>query len=258
MNLEEFSEKFQPLPAQEKVKFLYIHLDELSENDKIRLLTGVIRDERTSPLVKATALKFLRRTSYQDPGFYQQHLNNQFQALAKAAKRAAKDAGEQEKKNRHIADAVVRKVRSTKDKAKRMKIIKAVAGLQASWVPLVLMDGLADPSETVRDFLIKELAGRETLSISLLCRRLAAPPWYAKSAVLRVLGMRKAAEAVRVMETVLDDANTDVRRTAAQVLGEIGGKEAVGMLVRLAKDNNVYVRSAAEEALRKVSEVRFS
>jgi len=41
-------------------------------------------------------------------------------------------------------------------------------------------------------------------------------------------------------------------------LSEIGGEEALRLLVRLKKDANPYVRAAAEEAIRKTSGVRFS
>jgi HEAT repeat protein len=64
--------------------------------------------------------------------------------------------------------------------------------------------------------------------------------------------------AVRHIERVLGDANADVRKCAAEALGEIGGRESLPLLVRLTKDQSPYVRAAAEEGLRKASEVRFS
>jgi len=54
------------------------------------------------------------------------------------------------------------------------------------------------------------------------------------------------------------DTNADVRRAAAAALGEIGGEEALRLLVALRKDANPYVRAAAEDAIGKTSGVRFS
>ena len=68
--------------------------------------------------------------------------------------------------------------------------------------------------------------------------------------------LRKAG-AVPHIERVLGDANADVRKCAAEALGEIGGREALTLLVQLQKDPNPYVRAAAEEGLRKATEVRF-
>ena len=54
------------------------------------------------------------------------------------------------------------------------------------------------------------------------------------------------------------DSNVEVRRAAAEALGEIGGQEAVRLLVVLKKDPNPYVRASAEEAIGKTSGVRFT
>jgi len=156
------------------------------------------------------------------------------------------------------AETVLKKIESTSDRDKKIKSLKAVARLQAPWVEDVLLESLAETTEAVRDFLVQELSEREGLSLALVRKRLLKPPWYARSAALKILGLKKTPESVKIIESVLEDANADVRRSAARSLGEIGGKEVVPMLVRLSKDSNHYVRITAEEALRKVSEVRFS
>ena len=65
-------------------------------------------------------------------------------------------------------------------------------------------------------------------------------------------------EAIPQMGQAVADANVEVRRAAAEALGEMGGDEALRYLVVLKKDANPYVRAAAEEAIRKTSGVRFS
>lgn len=157
-----------------------------------------------------------------------------------------------------IRATFLRKLALTQDKQKRLKIIKAYARMDTRLADKVLVDALGDPCEEVRDFIVRELASKDALDIDLVCVRLAGPPWYARSAALRVIALRKAGKAVRHIARVIDDANADVRRCAAEALGEIGGREVLALLVRLKKDPNPYVRQAAEEGLRKASEVRFS
>ena len=152
----------------------------------------------------------------------------------------------------------LRKLALTQDKQKRLKVLKAYSRLDTRLAEKVLVEALGDPCEEIRDFIVRELAGRDTLDLDLVCTRLAGPPWYARSAALRIIGMRKAEKAVRHIERVLGDANADVRKCAAAALGEIGGRDVLALLVRLNKDENPYVRQAAEEGLRKASEVRFS
>ena len=157
-----------------------------------------------------------------------------------------------------IRAAFLRKIALTQDKQKRLKVLKAYARLDTRLAGKVLIEALGDPCEEIRDFLIRELSERESFDPDLAYAKLSGPPWYARSAVLRVLAARRPEGAVRHIERVLGDANADVRKCAAEALGEIGGRESLPLLVRLAKDQNPYVKAAAQNALRKVSSVRFS
>lgn len=157
-----------------------------------------------------------------------------------------------------ICAAFLRKLALTQDKQKRLKVLKAYARLDTRLAGKVLIEALGDPCEEIRDFIVRELGERESFDPDLAYAKLSGPPWYARSAVLRVLAARRPEGAVRHIERVLGDANADVRKCAAEALGEIGGRDALRFLVRLKKDQSPYVRLAAEEGLRKASEIKFS
>jgi hypothetical protein len=157
-----------------------------------------------------------------------------------------------------ICGRFLKKLAKTTDKKKRLAILRACAKVRAAWVEELYWETLGDSCEEVRGFIVRELAGRRTLDLGQALSRLERPPWYAKSAVLKLLGAHKAKDAVPEIRKAAEDTNNaDIRRSAAEALGEIGGKEALRILVRLKKDSNTYVRQAAEEAIRKASEVRF-
>ena len=121
-----------------------------------------------------------------------------------------------------------------------------------------IQDKGADTVEANRDFLVQELGKREIWNLAPVYEKLSYPPWYSKSAVLRVISLRRDSAAVPAVRTALADPNVDVRRSAAEALGEIGGKDALALLVELSKDPSPYVRQAAVASLRKISSVRFS
>jgi hypothetical protein len=255
---EDFRAQYAPLPPQEKIKFIYTHLETLSREERIRFLLSVLEEKESSPLVKATALKFLRESSFQETEVYEGFLGDDFRALANAAKRALKEFEGKDKKDDYYAEAVLRKLKSHPDKDKRLKILKAISRLEAPWVLKVLLEALSDPCESIRDFLIRELGKREIWNFSSLYEKLSRPPWYRKSAVLKVITLRKDSAALPAIRTALADPNIDVRKSAADALGEIGGKESLSLLVELSKDPSPYVRQAAVSSLRKISSVRFS
>jgi HEAT repeat protein len=157
-----------------------------------------------------------------------------------------------------ICERFLQKLAKTPDKAKRLTILRACAKVRAAWVEELFWEALGDPCENVRAFVLDDLAGRRTLDLARALGRLERPPWYARSAVLRLLGIHRAKDAMPAIRKAVEDAtNVDIRRAAAETLGEIGGEEALSLLVRLKKDPSPYVRQAAEDAIQKASDVRF-
>jgi HEAT repeat protein len=57
---------------------------------------------------------------------------------------------------------------------------------------------------------------------------------------------------------MVNDPNIEVRRTLAIVLREIGGKKALALLTQLSEDKSPFVRAPALQALRDISQVKFS
>ena len=157
-----------------------------------------------------------------------------------------------------ICRAFLDKLARTPEKTKRQAVIAACVKVRFPWAEELLWETLADPNEGVRDFVVKELRRREPLHFEFALKRLRLPPWYARSSALGIIGCRRIREAVPEMGRAVADANAAVRRAAAEALGEMGGDEALKLLVVLKKDANPFVRAAAEEAIRKSSGVRFS
>jgi hypothetical protein len=258
MDFQEFSKKLKSLPPRKKIEFIQHNIHHLSEEEKISSLLSIIKEKKSSPAVRATALKFLRQTSYQDFKTYQEFLKDRYQPLVKASKKALKDLEAQKEKNDYISKSVWSKIESVKERKRRLKIIKAIARIDAPWVPEVLLNALEIHCEEIRDFIIKELGHRKSLNLEIFQQKLKASPWYVKSAVLKIMGIQKNPEAIKYIKVVFKEHNVEVLRSAALALGEIGGREALVLLVRLAKDRNHYVKISAEEALRKASKLKFS
>lgn len=158
---------------------------------------------------------------------------------------------------RQLALSALKRIRETQDKQKRLQIIQAMASVEGSWACDVLLDALADPHAEIRRYIVDQMSKRENLDLGLLYARLSKPPWNIKIEVLKILGLRKNPLSAKHIEAVLVEPNVYVRRTAAEVLGDIGGKDALSLLVKLTKDKNPFVRRAAEKSLLETSELKF-
>lgn len=157
-----------------------------------------------------------------------------------------------------VCQAFLRKLGRTTDKARRLRIVAACARVPRPWSEELLWEALADPHQGVRELAVKELLGRPSLSPEWSAGRLRRPPWYARSLALAVIGRKRLEAAFPSVKEASEDPNVDVRRAAAEALGEFGGEAALRQLVRLRKDPSPHVRAAAETAIARTSGVRFS
>lgn len=169
--------------------------------------------------------------------------------------RAAK---ERSKKERRLRASALKKIKGAKEKHKRVKLIRALCAITDSWSCEVLLEALSDPNEEIRNLIIQELGKREDLDVEWICQRLYHPHWYVKSSALKILAIRKSEKAFFHIEAMMTDPNVEVRRGIATCLGDIGGKKALNLLLRLEKDDNRFVQTCAEAAIRKISRLRFT
>ncbi len=155
------------------------------------------------------------------------------------------------------AEKALQKVKSQQNTKERGRILRELIESESPWTCDVLLECLDDTNEGNRDLIIRALGQRPDMDMNHLCQKLTAPPWFVKSSSLRILGLRKDPQMVNRIAAILEDPNADVRSWAAWALGEIGGDSARSLLVKLAKDSNNFVRSSAEKALQKASDLRF-
>ncbi|MCP4699811.1 MAG: HEAT repeat domain-containing protein [Gammaproteobacteria bacterium] len=78
--------------------------------------------------------------------------------------------------------------------------------------------------------------------------------WLVRGAAAKMLGEIGDKHAVELLITVLKDRDQYVRLTATEALGKIGDKHAVVSLIVVLKDKDQYVRWAAAEALGKIGD----
>jgi len=156
-----------------------------------------------------------------------------------------------------LAVSAQKKITKTKNKEERLKVLQSIVRLDSPWIYDVLLNALADPIEEIRRYIVAQMAQKENLDLRVLYNRLATPPWYIKIEVLKILGLRKNPSSAKHIEVVLNESNDEVRRTAAEALGQIGGKDARALLVKLTRDQNPFVRKTAEKSLNETSDLKF-
>ena len=156
------------------------------------------------------------------------------------------------------AAEILAKTAILQNRGKRIRLIHAAARIEAPWTSFFLVGLIADPIEEVRGIAVRGLIARDDCPLEDVCKRLTRPPWFAKSAALQILAAKRIPGTARFIRAVIEDPNADVRRSAAAALGEIGGAESRTLLVRLGRDASPPVRAAAQAALDKICDFKFT
>lgn len=162
------------------------------------------------------------------------------------------------KQDRRLYRSVLRKIRAAKNRQKRLELIETMISIKDSWTSDVLLESLDDTNEEIRKLIIQELGKRDHLDLELVAEKLSHPLWYVKSSTLKILGLKGDKGVLIHIEALLTEPNVEVRRALASSLGNIGGKKSLSLLLKLSKDRNQFVRASAEEAILKVSNIRFT
>jgi len=137
-------------------------------------------------------------------------------------------------------------------------LIESMTPIKDSWASVVLLESLEDTNEEIRKLIIQELGKRDDLGLEIVTEKLSHPLWYVKSSALKILGLKRDKGVLMHIEALITEPNVEVRRAIASALGEIGGKKSLSLLLKLSKDRNQFVRASAEEAIAKVSNIRFT
>jgi hypothetical protein len=120
---------------------------------------------------------------------------------------------------------------------------------------LMLMD---ENDFSPKSFLNRFLGGsRDDRVVSFVLQQAQDENWRVRqraTQVLGVLGDPRALELIR--RAVTDDVDEDVRRTAAMILAEIAGKDAVPVLVLALEDDDDWVRDDAARLLGELGDPR--
>lgn len=140
--------------------------------------------------------------------------------------------------------------------ASRSAVIQEAAFSPAS--ETLCWELLEDAHEKVRVFAVKHLSELDNLDSREVRKKLSHHHWYVRCAVLDILGRRKDSGFMDDITPLTHDHNAEVRKTTARVLGEIGGKESLKLLMELLRDEHRFVRAEAERGVEKASRLKFT
>lgn len=245
----------EKLSLEEKIKLLKDENFSSYENRK-EILINLAKDESAS--VRALAIKLLSKFNYREENLFKKALSDPNPVVRRSALKAIKDIEDYEKKLKNRKDQINERLSSSSTNEK-YNILKEIESIEEDWVSDIYIEHLADPSLTIRNFIIDIIVKKKNIPIHVYLEKLNHPLWYVRSSVLKILGMKKISLQKEIMLKLLNDSNVEVRRALAETLGKVGGDDSFDVLNQMLNDPNPWVRTQVRKSISELkSEKDFS
>lgn len=244
---------FLGLAPSEQVNFLregkhngYARLDRRARIGFIKALLKSNLSSRTT----ATALKTLRKLGYNDKYFYRKYLYHIDTAVSKAAKKAISQAAQRRDSQTIRVLKMFREGRSED----RVIVIKYFLKGEGRLNEDIIISLLAIDDQRMRDALVQGIGADHNLDDCRLAEAVTAGTiWFARAALVTILGNRKSHHLLDIADFLVKDLNVEVRLAFINALTKFPLDQARVHLEKLTHDPLIWVRKRAQKALQKLA-----
>lgn len=247
--MESIIKYFLSLGAQEQVRFLregdFAGYAALSKENKTEFIKQVLKCDLSSKAT-ATAIKSLRELGYKDKFFYRKFLYHLDSSVANAAKKAISDSAV--KKDTGVI-RIVKDIQDS-DETDKIKKIKSLLKEKKELNEEIIINLLKMEEQNIREIVVQGITSEQELDDRKLAEAVqGGAVWYARAALVAILGKRKSSSLLDIIDSLIEDKNVEVRLELIKALSNFGGDEARPYLKKLTADPLIWVRKRAHDAL---------
>ncbi len=217
----------------------------LGKEQKIDFIKQVLKYDLSSKTT-ATAIKSLRELGYKDKFFYRKFLYHIDSSVANAARKAISESAV--KKDTGVI-RIVKEIQDS-DEMDKIKKIKSLLMEKKELNEEVIINLLKMEEQSIREIVVQGISGEQEIDDRKLAEAInGGAVWYARAALVAILGKRKSRRLLDIIDSLIEDKNVEVRLALIKALSNFDGDEAAPYLKKLTADPLVWVRKRAHEAL---------
>jgi hypothetical protein len=208
-------EEFLKLTPAGQVKFL--KAEEFSRQERearIEFLKQIAASQAISSKCLASALKILRELNFRDRSFYKRFLEHPDSSVTMACKKALMERGGEN----GFGFVPMREMVKKQNNEKKLETVKSIVSEGGQSGEDMLLSFLAEDNLRVRELVVKELSRRAQLDEGKLLAQLAHSIWYARAAIVEILGNRRSKLLLDRAGALAGDVNVEVRLKLLEAL----------------------------------------
>ncbi len=243
--------RFAGLHAGEQWEFLKSsEFTGWERQEKIAFLKAALKEELSSKTV-AAVLKLLRELNYLDKFFFRQFLYHIDSSVSLAAKKAMKQTID----GNDSDCARLIKMLGEGSSNDRVLIVNCFLEGEGKLNEDALISFLCFDDPRVRETIVNKISLQHELDDSKLSDVLKSGggvAWYARAALVEILGKRKSKHLLDIVDCLLNDKNVEVKLKLIAALLQLGEGKVTPYIQRLANDSIPWVRKEARRALQTI------
>jgi HEAT repeat protein len=223
----------------------YLKSDEFSRLERgprVEFLKQVAACETVSSKCLASTLKILRELKFRDRAFYKRFLDHPDSSVIMACKKALGDTGY----DNGFGFVPMREMVKKQNNEKKLETVKLIVSETGKAGEDMLDSFLAEDNLRVRELVIRELSQRPQLDENKLADQLGHSIWYARAAIIEVLGNRRSRKLLEKAGELVDDTNAEVRLKLLEALSKFERDAVKDFVLKLTKDPHIRVSKEAK------------
>jgi len=236
-------EDFLKLTPATQVK--YLKTDEFAQMDKekrVEFLKEIALSEHISSKCLASALKILRELKFRDRAFYKKFLEHSDSSVIMACKKALSEKGY----DNGFGFFPMRELVKKQHNEKKLQTVRLIVSETGQAGEDMLISFLAEDNLRIRELVVKELSTRPQLDESKLLNQLPHAVWYARAAIVEVLGNRRSELLFKKIAELQVDANVEVRLKLLDAMAKLDRERVREFVLKMTGDPHMRVCKEAK------------
>lgn len=237
---------FLKLSPAGQVKFLKTdQFAEMEKSQRIEFLKEIALTKTISSKCLACALKILRELKFRDREFYNNFLRHPDSSVIMACKKALSERGV----DNDFGFYPMRELLKKQNIEKKLAAVKNIISETDQSGEDLLISLLAEDNFKIRELIVRELSGRAQIDERKLLNQLPHSIWYARGAIVEILGNRQSQLLLEIIDKLIADANAEVRIKLLEALAKLNREQVKEYILRMTKDSHTRVRKEAKRIL---------
>jgi HEAT repeat protein len=116
----------------------------------------------------------------------------------------------------------------------------------------LLISLLGEDNLKIRELIVSEFSGRSQIDERKLVNQLPHSVWFVRGAIVEILGNRQSQLLLEIIETLITDANVEVRIKLLEALAKLNREQVKDYILRMTKDSHMRVCREAKRIFLKI------